>query len=223
MDVRKKLVEIGCIYKGHFVGVSTKHLSGYCNVDPLLPHVSLVDAFIKELVEPFRDSGIETVAVPAVGAIPFSHWGAHHLMQGSTKEIYGVWADKVSGAPTREFIFEREGFLQTIKGKKILILEDMINQMVSIKAMIKTVTEAGGKIIGVGCIAANRGVDTKALNVPKFVKLCSVEYEAWIVEDCAKSGLCSQNVPIVTDIGHGDDFKKVHPDYKGGYIQLLKN
>lgn len=221
MDVRSELKKIGCIYSGHFVGVSTKHLSGYCNIDPLLPHVSLVSSLIKQLTEHFKDDEVETVAAPAVGAIPFSHWGAHFLMVATGRQLKGVWADKVSGAAEREFIFEREGFAEAVKGKKVLILEDMINQMISIKAMIKTVSEAGGIIVGVGSVAANRGVSAEALNVPKFVKLCSVEYDAWTAKDCAKDGLCAKGEPIVQDIGHGDDFKKLHPDYLGGYVNLL--
>lgn len=221
MDVRKALEEKGCIYKGHFVGVSTKHLGGYCNIDPLLPHVSLVKEFIKQIVENFKDDGVETVAAPAIGAIPFSHWGAHYLMELNGGDVLGVWADKVSGAPVRKFIFEREGFAKAVKGKKVLILEDMINQMTSIKAMIETVTKAGGTIVGVGAVAANRGVSAEALHVPKFIKLCTVEYDVWTAEDCPKNGLCSKNVPIVEDIGHGDDYKKAHPDYAGGYTKLL--
>jgi len=221
MDVRKELEKIGCIYNGHFVGISTKHLAGYCNIDPLLPHVKLVRELIQELVSNFTEDKVEVVASPAVGAIPFSHWGAHDLMEATGNDVYGIWADKVSGAVEREFIFERQGFLEAVKGKRVLLLEDMINQMKSIKAMIKTVTEAGGIIVGVGAVAANRGVDAKALGVPKFVKLCSVEYDAWTAEDCAKEGLCAKGEPIVEDIGHGDDFKKAHPKYKGGYVKLL--
>lgn len=197
MDVRKELEKVGCIYDGHFVGVSTKHLAGYCNIDPLLPHVTLVGDLIKMLVENFKDAGVETVAAPAVGAIPFAHWGAMHLKEMTGKEIAGVWADKVSGAAQREFIFEREGFIEQVKGKKVLILEDMVNQMASIKAMIKTVTAAGGEVVGVGCIAANRGADAKELGVPKFIKLCSAEYDVWTAEDCPVNGLCSKGVPIV--------------------------
>lgn len=222
MDVKKELEAKGCIYSGHFVGISTKHLSGYCNIDPLLPHVSLVSKLIRQIVENFKDDGVETVAAPAVGAIPFSHWGAHYLMEDTGKEIYGVWADKVAGAPERAFAFEREGFIRAVKGKRVLVLEDMINQMTSIRAMIKTVTAAGGTIVGVGAVAANRGVSVEALSVPKFIKLCSVEYDAWTADECAKIGLCSKQVPIVVDIGHGDDFKKAHPDYNGGYTKLLE-
>ena len=142
-------------------------------------------------------------------------------MESNGGDVKGVWADKVSGAAERTFIFEREGFTDAVKGKKILILEDMINQMTSIKAMIKTVRDAGGIIVGVGSVAANRGVSAEAMDVSKFIKLCSIEYDAWNADDCATNGLCSKKEPIVTDIGHGDDFQKNNPDYKGGYVTLL--
>ncbi|MBP7857482.1 MAG: phosphoribosyltransferase family protein [Candidatus Saccharimonadales bacterium] len=215
------LKKYGCIYEGHFVGVSTKHLAGYCNIDPLIPHVTEVGILIHELVSKFTDCKIQVVASPAIGAIPFAHWGAQHLMSATGGDILGVWADKVSGAEERKFIFEREGFAQAVKGKRVLILEDMINQMKSVKAMIETVTAAGGTVVGVGCIAANRGVSAEALGVPSFHKLASVEYDSWTFEDCMHSGLCSKHVPIVEDIGHGHGFKLENPDYSGGYVKLL--
>jgi orotate phosphoribosyltransferase len=223
MDAQRALEDVGCIYKGHFVGVSTKHLAGYCNIDPLLPHVKLVKELISQIIDNFKDDEIETVASPAVGAIPFSHWGAHYLMEANGGDIFGVWADKVSTNAIREFAFEREGFAQAVRGKRVLILEDMINQMTSIKAMIKVVRETGGTIVGVGAVAANKGVSAIELDVPKFIKLCSVEYDTWTAEECAKTGLCSKNEPIITDIGHGDEFKATNPDYGGGYVSLLSN
>ena len=221
MDVKKELKDIGCIYNGHFVGVSTKHLAGYCNIDPLMPNVDLVKKYIKELVSNFKDDQIDTVISPAIGAIPFCHWGAHYLSEMTGKKVRAVWADKVKGSKTKEFAFEREGFKDCVKGKRVLILEDMINQMATIKSVIKTVRKAGGTIIGVGAVAANKGVTAEALDIPKFVKLCIVEYDVWTAEDCTKKGLCSKNVPIVEDIGHGDDFKKDNPNYAGGYVKLL--
>lgn len=223
MDVKAELERIGCMYSGHFVGASTKHLAGYCNIDPLLPHVSLVNKLVRELAEHFKDDGVETVATPAVGAIPFSHWGAHHLKELTGKEIFGVWGDKVKSADTKTFAFERAGFADVVKGKRVLILEDIINQMFSIKAMIKTVQDAGGTVVGVGSVAAQRTASAEAMGVPKFICLTTIAYDVWTAEDCPVSGLCSQNVPIITDIGHGDDYQKSHPDYAGGYTRLLEN
>ncbi len=222
MNVKKELERIGCIYEGHFVGVSGKHLAGYCNIDPLMPNVLLVSKMIKALVSEFASTGVEVVVSPAVGAIPFSHWGAYYLSRLLKKEVKGVWADKVKSSEQKAFAFERQGFLEAVKGKKVLILEDIINQMFSIKATIETVEKAGGKIVGVGCVAANRGVSAKAMGVKKFVNLCDIQYDVWTPEDCMKKGLCSKNIPIVEDIGHGDEYKSEHPNYKGGYIKLLK-
>ena len=221
MNVKKELERVGCIYEGHFVGVSGKHLAGYCNIDPLLPNVMLVSKMIKKLASDFKNDGVEVVVSPAVGAIPFSHWGAFHLSKMTKKDIKGVWADKVKTSAQKAFAFERQGFLEAVKDKEVLILEDMINQMFSIKATIETVEKAGGKIVGVGCVAANRGVSAKAMGVKKFVNLCDIHYEVWTPEDCLRDGLCSKNIPIVEDIGHGDEYKKEHPKYKGGYVKLL--
>ncbi len=221
MNVKRELEKVGCIYSNHFVGTSGKHLAGYCNIDPLLVHVLLVEKLIKMLVSEFRNDNIETVVSPAVGAIPFSHWGAYHLSKMTKKEVKGVWADKVPDAPVKTFAFERQGFSGAVKGKRILILEDMINQMSSIKATIDVVNKTGGKIIGVASVAANRGVSAKAMGVKKYVSLAEVFYDTWTAEECMKVGLCSKNIPIVEDIGHGEKFKKSHPKYKGGYIKLL--
>jgi orotate phosphoribosyltransferase len=221
MNAKKELEKVGCIYSGHFVGVNGKHLAGYCNIDPLLPHVDLVNRMIKVLVKEFKDLGVETVVSPAVGAIPFSHWGAFHLSKMTGRKVFGVWADKVKSAEKKAFAFERQGFIEAVTGKKVLILEDMINQMFSIKATIETVNKAGGKIVGVGSVAANKGVSAKAMGVKKFVNLCDIQYDVWTPEDCVKNGLCSRGIPIVEDIGHGDEYKKEHPKYKGGYVKLL--
>ena len=220
MDVRKELEKVGCIYGGHFIGVSGKHLAGYCNIDPLLPHVSLVNQLIKQLAENFKDDNVDTVASPAIGAIPFSHWGAHHLTAMTGKEVYGVWGDKVKSDKGKAFALEREGFAQVVKGKRVLIVEDMINQMFTIKAMIETVQKAGGTVVGIGSVAANKDVNAEAMGVPKFVKLTTVAYDVWTPEDCAKTGLCSKNVPMVSDIGHPEDYLASHPDYPT--VALLK-
>jgi orotate phosphoribosyltransferase len=140
-------------------------LAGYCNIDPLMPHAVALSKMVKELVEPFAKSGVETVVSPAVGAIPMSHWGAHHLQRMTGKEIYGVWADKIK---PKGFDFERSGFLEAVQGKKILILEDIINQMHSIKHVVKVVRRAGGDILGVGSVTVNRGVSAEAIGVPKL-------------------------------------------------------
>lgn len=218
MDVRKTLEAKGCIHSGHFVGTSGKHLSGYCNVDPLLPHVDIVRQMVGMIVTQFADKNVQTVVAPATGAIPLCHWGAHLLEEATGNPVLGVWADKVKPAG---FAFERDGFLQAVHGKRVLILEDFINQMHSIRKVVNLVNEAGGELVGVGSIASNKGVTAEAIGAPAYYKLCTVSYDAWTPEDCAKKGLCAKHEPIIEDIGHGEEFKTRHPNYAGGYTRLL--
>lgn len=223
MDVRKELEAKGSIHKGHFVGVSGKHLAGYFNIDPIMPHAAFIDQLARLMVEPFKDADIETVVTPAVGAIPFAHLGALHLQNLTGKEIYGVWADKTKNAQgEKDFAFERDSFEAVVTGKKVLILEDMINQMFTIRRVIELVKSVGGDIQGVVSVASNRGVSAEALEVPRYDRLCLIEYDTWTAEECAQTGLCAQKEPIVEDIGHGDEFKKAHPEYPGGYTKILE-
>lgn len=218
LDFRKELEKVGSVYEGHFVGVSGKHLSGYLNIDPFLPNTELLNQAVAELVKPFAKDNVDTVAVPAVGAIPLSQWGAHHLQKLSGKTVKGVWADKDGKGG---FIFERAGFAKAIKGNKVLILEDMINQMQSARQLIELVRANGGEVVGVAAIAVNKGVSAEAMDVPKFNRLADVFYDVWTAVDCKKTGPCSKKDPIVIDVGHGEEFKAKEPKYPGGFVKIL--
>lgn len=191
----------------HFQGISGKHLEGYCNIDPVLPFANELSRMTEAIVNRFKDDGVETVFVPATGAIPLAAWGPHHLKVMTGEDVKGVWADKIR---PRGFIIERDGFVETIKDKKVLILEDMINQMFSVKELVRLVTEAGGENVGVGSIVSNQNVTAEAMGVPKFFTLATFGYRAW---DLGKCELCATKVPMVTDMGHGDDFIAEHPEY----------
>lgn len=220
MNVRKELESKGCIYEGHFVGTSGKHLGGYCNNDRIMPHADIVNELARLMAEPFKDKGIETVVAPATGAIPLAHLAAIHLKEMTGKDVFAVWADKTKVDGEKAFVFERSGYEEAVKGKKVLIVEDFINQMFTMNKVIEAVRAVGGDIRGVASIEYNKGVTAKALDVPAYHGLCLIQYDAWTPEDCAREGLCSKKVPVVEDIGHGNSFKKKNPDYVGGFVKL---
>lgn len=203
-EALKALREKGCVYLPedgyHFKGISGRHLAGYCNIDPAMPHVQLISRMTEALVVPFVDDDVEVVFAPAVGAIPMAHWGSHHLSQRTKKDVSGIWADKVK---PRGFQIDRAGFGEVLRGKRVLILEDMINQMFSVRELVRLVKEYGGTAVGVGSIASNRNVTAEGIGVPKLVSLAEVGYDAWDEGAC---DLCEKRVPMVVDIGHGDEF-----------------
>jgi orotate phosphoribosyltransferase len=221
-EIRQKLLDKGCLYSPeqgyHFVGISGKHLSGYCNIDPALPDVEFISQLTRQLVEPFADQPIDTVLAPAIGAIPLAQWGPHFLKQITGRTVQGVWADKVK---PRGFVIERAGFADAIIGKQVLILEDMVNQMFSVTELRKLVDSLGGHTIGVGALVANDTATADKIGTKKFVSLCDFSYDAWEPDRCE---LCAKDIPIVTDpaLGHGDGFQKSHPNYAGGFLASIQ-
>ncbi|HEX7259780.1 MAG TPA: hypothetical protein VF272_02500 [Candidatus Saccharimonadia bacterium] len=191
----------------HFKGTSGKHINGYCNIDPVLPFPNLLSRMTEAIVANFKNDGVQTVIVPATGGIPLSQWGPYHLENMTGGEVLGVWADKAK--PTG-FILGRAGFPLAVKGRKVLVLEDIINTMYSIKQVVDLVREVGGEVVGVGSVIANRGVSAEALGVEKFFNLATFSYDAWEEPDCE---LCAKQVPMVIDVGHGDEFADEHPEY----------
>lgn len=216
----KILKEKGSIYplgEGyHFKGTSGKHIGAYCNIDPVLPYVEEVSAMVNEIAEYFKDDRIETVIAPATGGIPLAHWGAFHLMEkNESRDVLGVWADK---AKPEGFVIERDGFVEAIKDKNVLLVEDIINTSYSIKKVIDLVREHGGDVVGVGALVANSNTSAELLGVDKFFKLVTFVNQAWEEGECK---LCNEKVPMVIDIGHGDKFAAENPDYPTR--KVLKN
>jgi len=198
----------------HFKGTSGKHTSGYCNIDPVLPFSSLLSRMTEAIVDNFKELGAQTVIVPATGGIPLSQWGSHHLEKLNGGEVLGVWADK---AKPGGFAVERDGFAEALKDRKVLVLEDIINTMFSIKQVIELTRHRGGEVVGVGSVVANTGVSAEALGVDKFFNLATFAYDAWEEDECE---LCAKKVPMVIDIGHGNKFAEQHPDYPT--VQVIK-
>lgn len=223
MDVRQGLVDRNCLYLdtgAQFVGISGKHLAGYCNIDPALTDVQFLSDVSEMLIEPYLDADVEAVLSAATGAIPIGHIAALKLIEATgDQSITAAWGDKIK---PRGFVLERSGFAEAISGRRVLILEDMINQMFSASELVRIAQEEGADIVGVGSVAANRGVSAESLGVPRFDALCEVYYEAFTPEDCADHGMCSEGVPIVVDeaLGHGAEYREEHPDYTGGFIEL---
>lgn len=223
LDILAELEKAGAVLLDrHFVYKSGKHGSGYINMDPLFPNIRLLEELGTELVEPFRatwmDSEkppIETVAAPATGGILLAYAAAKAWHQGTLKGILpAVWADKDGD----DFVFERAGFTSHLRGKNVLIVEDLLTTGGSVIKVRREAEKHGARIVGVSAIVNRGGVTADDLGVPRLETLASVSFEAIQADACP---LCEQNIPIVEDIGHGTAYKQEHPNYPGGYIALL--
>lgn len=198
----------------HFVYKSGKHGPHYINMDPVFPDTRIMRALCGELGKPF-DRNIDIVVGAATGAIPLAALTAIEIGERNPPNYPAVvWADKDGDG----FAFERAGFVEQLAGKRVLVVEDLLNTGDTVKKVIEQVRLNGGEVVGVSVIC-NRGSETaESLGVPRLEQLASVQFQAFDPWSCP---LCEQRVPIVSDIGHGKEFQAMNGGYSGGFTTLL--
>ena len=184
----------------HVVYTSGKHGSVYINKDALYPHTKEAAKVGKLFAEKYQDSGVEVVVAPALGGIILSQWTAYYLSELTGREVLGVYTEKDAD---KNQVFTR-GYGSLVKGKKVLVIEDLTTTGGSVKKVVDTVRAAGGEVIGV-CTMVNRDpehVTSETIGAP-LDQLGIFKAEAWDEAECE---LCKKGVPVNTEIGHGKKF-----------------
>ena len=195
VNILKKVGAV--ITDSHFVYTSGKHGSVYVNKDAVYPHTAETSRIGELFAEKYKDIDIDVVAAPALGGIILSQWVAFHLSKLKGKEILGVYTEKTAD---KQMIFTR-GYDKLVKGKNILVIEDLTTTGGSVKKEVDTVKVAGGNVVAV-CVMVNRDpehVTSEVVGGP-FSALGILKASAF---DEAVCPLCKENVPINTDVGHG--------------------
>lgn len=195
------LKETGAVIaNSHFVGTSGRHFDTYVNKDALYPHTAAVSKVGKLFAAKFKDRNVEVVVGPALGGIILSQWTAHHLSEMTSKEVLGVYSDKMEN---NDQVLKR-GYDKLVKGKNILIVEDLTTTGGSVQKVVATVKANGGNIVAVS-VMTNKDpnqVTTEFIGAP-FEPLSELVVESFTPEECP---LCKNNVPVNTTVGHGKKF-----------------
>lgn len=221
--VLQVLEKVGAIIiDTHVVCASWRHGCVYVNKDAIYPHVSLIADLCGEMVAPFYILRIgvdfDTVAGPEKGGIILSQWiaynSAHIREQG--KEIYAVYAEKEAVAipdpegkgrrcfaETERFVFNR-GYEEFVRGKRVLVVEDVTTTGGSVKKVVEAVRAVGGEVVGVSVLCNRGGVTRKDIgDVPILTALFNMQLKTWDEKNCP---MCKRGVPINTDVGKGREF-----------------
>lgn len=198
-QVMQTLEKVGAVLRdSHLVYTSGKHGSAYVNKDAVYPHTQVISVLCWDMAERFRDLDVEVVLAPAVGGIILSQWVAHHLTEMTQREVLGVYAEK--DAAGTGFVIKR-GYENLVRGKNILVVEDILTTGGSVKKVIETTRAVGGKVIGVAALCNRGGITAQDIGgVPRFECLVHIQLESW---DPAECPLCKQQVPINTSVGKG--------------------
>jgi orotate phosphoribosyltransferase len=205
------LARVGAVIaNSHIVYTSGKHGSAYVNKDAIYPHTRETSDLCETLMnriadvrQPTSDLVIipQAVVAPAVGGVILSQWMAYHFSSywsGKWMDIPALYADKVG----EEFVIKR-GYEKIVSGKRVLVVEDVLNTGGSVIKTIQAVRNAGGEVVAVGALCNRGGVTAEQLGIPHLVSLLDVTMDAWPEAECP---LCVQGVPINTSVGHGAQF-----------------
>lgn len=197
-----ELGALGAILRGHFVFTSGKHGGMYINKDAVYPHTRETHRFCMAIAGRFGEDRVDTVIAPAIGGVILSQWTAHYLSVLRACEVYGVYAEKADPAGTA-FVIKR-GYDKFIAGKRVLVVEDVLNTGGSVRKVVDAVREIGGAVIGIGALCNRGGVTAQDVgDVPKLTALVNVAFDAWDEADCP---LCRNGVPVNTDVGKGREY-----------------
>jgi orotate phosphoribosyltransferase len=189
----------GGFRSGHFVFVSGLHADTYINKNALYPYTREISTLCKAIAEKYTGKGIEVVVGPATGGIILSQWVAYHLSEMEGREVYSVYADKDGEG----FVIKR-GYNDVTKGKKALVVEDLVTTGGSLRKVVEETRRVGADVIAAVAVV-NRGEVTQEAvgNPPEFVSMLRVHMDQWPESECV---LCERGIPINIDIGHGKEF-----------------
>lgn len=182
----------------HFVYTSGKHGHTYINKDAVYPHTDLVRQLCEEIARqcPWQ---VEVVAGPTVGAVILSTWVAHFLSEMTGRPILSVYAEEDA---EKNRIFRR-GYDALVRGRSVLVVEDILNTGGSARKVVDAVKKLGGKVAGVFGLCNRGGVGPDEVGGVPVKALVDVKFEMW---DAAECPLCAKGVPINTAVGKGAEF-----------------
>jgi len=99
------------------------------------------------------------------------------------------------------------GYDKLVRGKKVLVVEDLTTTGSSVLKVVERVREAGGQVMAV-FVLVNRNpdeVNEKMMKAP-FHSLAVFRADAFEEKDCP---LCKKGVPINKEVGHGKEYLAV--------------
>lgn len=192
------------ITSGHFVYTSWKHGSVYLAKQRLYKDVEATYRLCHAIAKKFSGTAdIHVVVGPESGAARLARWTARFLSRSTGHTVTNVSAKKIAGG-----FAIRHADKRNVKGKHVLVVEDILNTYGTVNKVVELIRREGGFVIGIGalCDRSDPKHRTKIPNQPRTIALAQIPLEAWNEEECLRTKLCAQGVPVNTDLGKGKEF-----------------
>jgi len=172
------LKETDAFLEGHFLLSSGKHSNGYVQCAKLLMYPDKAEIVVNKIVNKLEGIDFDIVVGPAMGGVIVSY----EIGRQTGKPSIFVERENNEMKLRRGFTIE--------KGQKVLIAEDVVTTGKSAYEAIQLVEEAGGEVVGIGCIVDRSNGEIK-YPIYSGIELDISTYEA---NNCP---LCKENIPVV--------------------------
>ena len=136
-------ISIEGIQKGHFTLKSGEEVETFLNKYQFYSDPEAVSDICFEIASRIRDTNsIEVVIGPGMGGAILSQWIAYALRTENVLNVMSLFAEKKG-----KKCYLKKEFRKKIAGKKVLIVDDIVNTEETIRELAKTVQDAGGEIV----------------------------------------------------------------------------
>src|SRR5262245_17661955 len=108
----------------HFVYISGDHGSGWINKDAIYPHTERIERLCRDMANEVRGWGAEVVCGPATGGLIVAEWTAHEL---GVLAVFAEHDPEPQGEALRGRFLLRRGYDQVVSGKRVLVVDDIVN------------------------------------------------------------------------------------------------
>lgn len=187
----------------HFVYTKGGHGKAYVNKDDIYVDPDQLSLLCKEIAFKAKDWEINVVCGPTVGGVLVANRVTEWLRRFTgNNSIVAIFADEGDGCR----ILKR-GYPKKVAGKRVLVVEDVLNTGASAAATAMSVLTIGGEVVS--CFAlCNRSADKKAaeelIGVP-VEALLEVDMDNYPATECP---YCQMDKSINLELGHGIRFLK---------------
>jgi len=139
MVIEQLLRDLMVLQEGHFLLNSGLHSKYYFQKFRILENPDATSQLCKNIVDEYRDKNIEWVIGPTTGGIVIAFEVARQL------GVYSGFAEERGGIR-----IVGRGF--DIKGKRILVVDDVMTTGKSIVETLQAIHEKGGEVVGVAVL-----------------------------------------------------------------------
>lgn len=169
-QVHRLIASTGALYEnGHYRYSSGLHGSVYVEKDRVLANVDVSSKLCYRIAKHYFDAKVQVVTGPSMGGAMMAPFVAYYL----EPKAIAVYAEG-----ERDNRYFRPSVVDMIAGRRVLVVEDVLDTGGSAMRVIEAVEREGGEVIGVAAIW-NRGNVTF-----KYPSFCLVEHETWEPGEC---------------------------------------